>query len=257
MKIKAIHPVLSGAALTFLVTLALGGCVTETSGGLPAPAPKEDRVTAQLDLARGYIEQRDLTRAKEPLERALEIDPTSVEAHVLTAIVNHAENEYELAETHYRRALRLEPRNSQALNNYGSFLYDQGRYDEAVLQLSKLVRDTNYRARGQAFENLGLANLRAGNAEAAEANFKRALELNFRQPRATLELADMAYGRGEYQQAAARLLEYKTMARQNARSLCLGVKVHTALGDADQVASNALALKNLFPKQADQCQAKS
>ncbi len=247
----------AGLAILAFVSLALTGCVTETTGGLPGPAPKDTRVQAQLDLARGYIAQGDLTRARTPLDRAVEIDPNNVEVHVLTAIVYYAEGEYEIAESHYKRALRLEPGNAQALNNYGTFLYSQERYDDAVVQLAKLVKDTSYRARPQAFENLGLANLQAGNVEEAEANFQRALDLNFRLPRATLELADIAYNRGEYRAAAARLLEYKTMAQQNARSLCLGVKVGTALGDADQVASNALALKNLFPDQADQCQANS
>ena len=239
----------------FVMTLVAGGCVTESSGGLPPPAPPEERVRAQLDLARGYLEQRDFGRARIALERALEIDAKHVEAHVLIAVLFHAENEYELAETHYKTALRLEPRNAQALNNYGTFLYSQGRYEDAIVPLSKLVRDTGYRARSQAFENLGFAHSQAGNLDAAEAAFTRALELNFRQPRSSLELAEMAYAKGDLKSAARRLAEFKTLSRQNAKSLCLGLKIATAEGDADQVASNGLALKNLFPDQAAECQA--
>ena len=72
--------------------LGLSACITETSGGMPGPAPVEDRIAAQLDLARGYLENRDWTRAKAPLERALEIDPRNVEAHVLSAVLFHAES---------------------------------------------------------------------------------------------------------------------------------------------------------------------
>jgi type IV pilus assembly protein PilF len=238
-----------------VVATLLGGCVTETSGGLPAPASADSRVRAQLDLARGYLEQRDLARARLALEKALEIEPREVEAHVLSAVLFHAENEYELAEKHYKTALRLDPDNSQALNNYGTFLYSRGRYEDAIVPLTALVQDTGYRARSQAFESLGFAQLQAGYKEEAEASFTRALELNFRQPGSSLELAQMAYERGEYAKAARRLEEYKVLARQNAQSLCLGLKVATAQGDANQVASYGLALKNLFPEQADQCQA--
>ncbi len=237
-------------------TLLLAGCVTESSGGIPPPAAADERVRAQLDLARAYLEQGDLNRTRFALEKALEIEPRAVEAHVLSAVLFQAENEYELAEMHYKTALRLEPRNAQALNNYGAFLYSRGRYDDAVVQLSELVKDTGYRARAQAFENLGRAYLQAGRSSEAEAAFTRALELNFRQPRSSLELAEMAYARSEYKVAESRLLEFRTMAQQNSRSLCLALKVATAQGDADQVASNAMALKNLFPDQADQCQAK-
>lgn len=240
-------------AVLILVSGLLSACITETSGGLPPPAPTEERVEAQLDLARGYLEQRDFGRAQPALQKALEIDPRHVEAHVLNAVLFHAQNEYELAEFHYKTALRIEPDNAQALNNYGTFLYSRGRFDDAIVPLSNLVKDTGYRARSQAFENLGMAQLRIGEIEAAEASFERALELNFRQPAATLELAEIAHNRGELQKAASRLLEFKTMARQNARSLCLGLKVATGLGDEDQAASNELALNNLFPAVADQC----
>jgi type IV pilus assembly protein PilF len=235
---------------------AASGCVTETSGGLPAPASLESRAQAQLDLAQGYLEQGDFARARIPLAKALEMDPKNAEVHVFYAFLFNRENEYELAESHYQQALKLEPRDAQALNNYGAFLYARGRYTDAVQTLSLLVQDTGYRARSQAFENLGLALLRSGDAVASEAAFIRSLELNFRQSTATLELAAMAYGRGDYAGAAARLLEYKTMARQSPRSLCLGIQVGTATGDIDQVSSNLLALNNLYPEQADKCQAK-
>lgn len=240
------------AVLVVLLGL-LSACITETTGGLPPPAPTEDRVQAQLDLARGYLEQRDFGRAQPALQKALEIDPRHVEAHVLNAVLFHAQNEFELAEFHYKTALRIEPDNAQALNNYGTFLYSRGRFEDAIVPLSNLVKDTGYRARSQAFENLGMAQLRTGAVDAAEASFQRALELNFRQAGATLELAEIAFNRGELQKAQSRLLEFKTMARQNARSLCLGLKVATGLGDEDQAASNQLALNNLFPAVADQC----
>ena len=244
------------AACTVLITIAftLSGCVTETTGGLPAPGTESERTKAQLDLARGYIEQRDFNRARTALDSALEIDPRNVEAHVLNAVLLHAQGEFELAEFHYKRALRLDPDNAQALNNYGTFLYSRGRFDDAIEPLARLVQDTGYRARSQAFENLGLAYLRAGRDEDAKAALTRALDLNFRQATAILELAELAFNDEDFAQAASLLSDFKAVARQNARSLCLGVKVAKATGNDDLMASNQMALSNLFPEQADQCQ---
>ena len=42
---------------------ALVGCVTETTG-VPQPADADSRVQAQLDLARGYLEQGNTERAR-------------------------------------------------------------------------------------------------------------------------------------------------------------------------------------------------
>ncbi|MEM7101408.1 MAG: type IV pilus biogenesis/stability protein PilW [Pseudomonadota bacterium] len=239
--------------LGLVVSASLSGCVTETSGGLPKPAAVEARIQAQLDLARGYIEQRNISRAKGPLSKALELNPGHVEARVLYAVLLESENEYELAEDNYRLALNRAPTDPQALNNFGRFLYGQQRYTEAVDVLRRLVADTGYHARAQAFENLGLSLVAIDDEDAAYAAFTRALELNFRQPRSNLELAALELAKGNYRAAQSQLISFRTYARQTARSLCLGIKVHDALDDADQVASNTLALKNLFPDQAVQC----
>lgn len=242
--------------LLLLAMLAIS-CVTEVTGGIPGPASDERQARAQLDLARGYMAQGDYSRARVPLLKALEIEPRKAEGHVLLAVLLAAEQEYELAEARYKLALKYDPQNALALNNYGSFLYERGRFSDAVQMLLRLVEDTNYPGRSQAFENLGLAQLFAGDQSAAEAAFVRALELNSSQSRASLELADLSYARGDYEAAEAHLLTYKALAKQSARSFCLALKLATHAGDEDEILRYTLALKNLFPEQADQCQAKS
>jgi type IV pilus assembly protein PilF len=244
-------------ALPSLVVLLciLQACVTESSGGLPDPAATPIRVQAQLDLARGYLEQGNIDRARTSLHSALEIDPRAVEAHTLLGVLYASESENALAEQYFKTALKIDPTNSQALNNYGSFLYSQGRYEEAVTSLQLLVQDTDYRARGQAFENLGLAQIKVDDMAGAKESFNRALQFNFVQPRASLELAQIAYDEGEYAIAGEYFDGYRSYARQTARTLCLGIKLARTTGDADQMASYALALNNLFPdsNEAERC----
>ncbi len=230
--------------------LWLAGCVTESTGGLPGPADTAERVQAQLDLARGYLEKRDYQRARPPLNRALQINARSVEAHVLMGVLNQAEGEAELAENHYQSALRIDPADSQALNNYGTFLFAEGRFDEAVEQLRKLVRNADYRARSQAYENLGLAELRLGNRERAKQAFTRAVLLDEGQSWSHLELAELAYDATDYPSAEQHYDQFRRGARQTPRSLCLGMKLSHVSGDTDRLASYALALQNLFPQSA-------
>jgi len=232
-------------AALLLALLGLTGCVTTTTG--PEPASNDQRVTARLDLARGYMENGEFDRARPALIRALELNPRSPEANVLMGLLNESQNDYVLAERHYQLALEVEPDNSQALNNYGSFLFARGRYEEAVKVLRRLVKDTDYRARSQAYENLGLAELQIGEVERAEEALKRAIRLNFAQSRSSLELAELAYTQGRYQAAQEYYDGFRTQARQSPRSLCLGMKLAAKSGNTDQMSSYALALNNLFP----------
>lgn len=250
---RAAGGIRNGVALLALASglLLLSGCVTTVEGTTREVGTPEERVRAHIDLARGYLEEGNYLRARAPLEKALAVDSTSVEAHVLKAIVHQREEENALAETHYRSALSHDPDNAQALNNFGSFLFAQGRVEEAIVPLRKAVDDPAYQARGQAYENLGLVELSLDNVEAAQAAFSRALMLGQRQPRSSLELAALYYDQGNYVLATEYYTQFRNAARQTPRSLCLGMQLAGALGASDELASYTLALRNLYPGSAE------
>ncbi len=241
--------------LAVTVIAVLSGCVTESTGGLPKPASASDRVQAQLDLARGYLEQGSTDRARTSLNKALEIDPRSAEAYTLLGVLNAAEKNDGLAEKNFRTAIGIDPGNAMALNNYASFLYSRKRYDEAVRYLQTLVQDPDYRARSQAYENLGLAELKVNDMQAAKESFNRALQLSFAQPVSNLELAQIAYDEGDIRAAATHYDAFRAQAQQSARSLCLGMKIASRQGNTDKVASYAMAMNNLYPnaKETKEC----
>jgi type IV pilus assembly protein PilF len=230
----------------FALALLISGCITTETGG-PQVATTKQKSQAFLELARGYLEKRDYVNARRPLEQALRVDPTSAEAHVLMASVYLADGDTELAEGEYKDALRHEPRNAMARNNYGSFLFSEGRYKEAAQQLKVAADDTSYVRRGQAYENLGFTQLKLNQAADAEQSFLRALMLNAAQPRSALELADLYFKAGDFVRSTEYFDTFNAMARPTARSLWLGVRLSRVRGDEDRVSSFALALKNLFP----------
>lgn len=244
-----------GCSLWIFCAVLLSACVTTTSGGLPEPAPLERRVDAQLALARAFLSERDFDRAREPLDRAMQLDASSVEAHVLYAVLSNGEGEPEIAEKYYKKAIKLGPTDAQALSNYGSFLISKRRAEEAVPLLERAVEDTGYVLRSQAYENLGIAKLRVGDKEDAQLAFARAVSLDRTQARSNLELATLAQADGDHVDAQEFYMNYRNNAKQTARSLCLGMQIAASLNDQDSVASHAIALKNLFPKsrQAKNC----
>lgn len=242
-----------------LMCFALSGCVTTVEGNGIEQAADPERVKAHIELARGYLEENNFQRARTPLEKALAIDSRSVEAHILKAFVHQREEEWEIAEDHYRRALKIEPKNSQALNNYGSFLYARERYSDAVKPLQAAVKNTEYQARSQAYENLGLAELALDNTTEAKASFERALRLNDRQRRSSLELASIYRDQGDLVAAMDHYTRYRRLSRrQSPRSLCLGMQLTGALGLNDDLASFTMALRNLYPgsDEAQDCPVK-
>lgn len=237
---------LVGRVLTGALCLALlAACASETTGPTRASAP--ERLRAHLDLANGYYETGDLARAKKPLEFALEIDPRSWEANNLLGRIYQREGEVDLAERHFRIAVRSAPDNARVRNDFGVFLYQQQRYGDAREQLRVAVEDPDNPLRSVAYENLGLASLAVGDRAAAREAFARAVTLDPRTATSLLELALLAFGDGEFGEAARWYDRYRNVARQSPRSLWLGIRLARLAGDDDALASYALQLRNLYP----------
>lgn len=236
--------VLSGAVL-------LQGCVTETTGGFNVKRSDADALRDYLQLATGYLEQNDIANSKRHLANAAAIDPDSSEIHAIWGLVYSREGEAALADESFRRALRLDASNSKARNNYAAYLFANSRFQDAFNELSRVVEDTGYEARPQAFENLGLAALRLNRVDAAETAFGRALQLNPNQLRSSLELVTLNLAKNNVQQAGIYYRNYLTLLQlysipHNARSLWVGIQLEAALGNRGNVEAYGQQLEAKF-----------
>ncbi|MEE9217574.1 MAG: tetratricopeptide repeat protein [Acidobacteriota bacterium] len=116
-------------------------CVTAIAGAyLPAVAKDDARVELSEILE---APEEDVALSDALLD--LLIDPADVNAHVQLANQYARQNELELAENAYRRALKLDRRNPMAWNNLGVLYLRQGRVGKAASCFEKAVdRDPAY-----------------------------------------------------------------------------------------------------------------
>jgi TolB-like protein/class 3 adenylate cyclase/Tfp pilus assembly protein PilF len=87
----------------------------------------------------GYIspqEARPLINAA--VQRAIELDNSSAEAHVQLAGIYYSEWKWEAAEKEYQRALTLDSSSPGAHLFYAEFLNSQGRFKEALVQTAMM-----------------------------------------------------------------------------------------------------------------------
>lgn len=237
------------AALLLALAGLMTGCVT--TGGIADPMKtKEGREQARdayIQLGIGLLGQGDTEKAKNPLKSALELDPSSAEAHAALAVVFQQEMEPKLAEEHYRKALSLKGNDARLLNNYGGFLYEQKRYKEAYDVYQKASEDTLYGERSRVFENMGLTALQLGKRDEAEHYFQRSLRLNSQRPIALLQMAMLSFDNKQYVPSRGYYDAYSQQSRQTAQSLLLGTRLARVFDDRDLAASLGLQLKRLYP----------
>jgi type IV pilus assembly protein PilF len=237
--------------LGLMLSLMLGGCVTETTGGFNAKKSDADALKNYIQLATGYLEQNNLPIAKRHLANAVKIDANNSEIFAIWALVYAREGEAALAKENFARSLRIDAKNSKARNNFAAFLFAQEEFEAAYEQLQIVVDDTEYEARAQSFENLALVALRLNRLPEADAAFARALQLNPNQLRSTLELASLMIAKPDVARASAYYRNYVTLTQlynvaQNPRSLWIGIQIEAAQGNKAAVEKYGQELENNF-----------
>jgi tetratricopeptide (TPR) repeat protein len=125
----------------------------------------------------GLIPREDGYRlAREAVERALALNPNLAEAHAqMGRIKQQVDFDWAGADASFRRAVELEPGNSETALLAASSAAILGRLDEA-LQLTRRAVDLDP-LNAHSWEGLGEIEFRGGKLEEAEADLKKAHEL--------------------------------------------------------------------------------
>lgn len=244
---------------SILFLLLFGGCATQP--GVPDLKPQSsttgDETSQQTslrihtELAAGYFELGNMGVALEEVGIVLRADPNYGPAHNIAGQVYAQLKEDRLAEQSFERALKIDPLDSVANHNFGTFLCQRKREEEGIKHLLTALRNPLYQNAASTYVNVGLCARRRGDMAAAEEYFAKALQLQPDQPQALYHAADIQYDRKNFQTAKGYLERFTKVTAPNAEVLWLAVRVSRKLGDGNSTASYAQQLRNNFPNSKE------
>ena len=233
-----------------LASLLSAGC--QSGGNLrePTAAVAQDvdplaKNYTQLGL--GYMREGEYELAWRRLHRALEIAPDYSAAHNGMGLLYERLKQPSKADEEYSRAVTLNPTDSSAQTNYGSFLCREGRVEEAEQRFLQALKNSLYATPENAYANAGVCLHGAGQDEKAERYLRSALERNPKLPTALLTMAEIRYDAKKMLSARAYLQRYLEVGEQTPKVLWLGIRIERELGDRQAVASYAARLRSRFP----------
>lgn len=245
---------LACAGVAGVLLLALAGCA---SRGADSSTPHDiitesdepelrKRARIRMELAVGYFEQGQTKVALDELKQVIASDPTFPDAYNLRGLIYMRLNDMRQAEDSFRRAVSLNPRDSNVQHNYGWLLCQQGRYEESQRAFDAAMSNAVYAGRAKTLMAQGLCQARAGRTAEAEHSLARSYELDAGNPVTGYNLANLLYRRGDYTRAQFYIRRLNNSELANSESLWLGIKVERRLND--DVAMNQLAgqLKKRF-----------
>ncbi len=235
--------------IVFLVStiVACGG-----QNSRPSDRQKKDREAAVLNvqLASGYIRRGNLEVAKAKLLKAIEHDEYYLPAYTTMAVLMNMLGDYEQAEKYYREALDINVNDPDLHNNYGTFLCNHGKFEEAKEQFNIALRNQFYVTPQAAHSNLGYCMMQGDNPDyaVAEKHLRKALEKDPNISSALLAMGELGLETGKFLMSRAYMQRYHAQAKPDAHSLWIQIQAEYALGDRDFFVKLSRELLKLFPE---------
>ncbi|QYF92307.1 type IV pilus biogenesis/stability protein PilW [Massilia sp. PAMC28688] len=248
-----------------LCAALLGACAGTGKQPLPGTSSTElktasdatdtDKLASiRLELAIGYYQTGNYDVALDEVKKALAASPDLADAYGVRALIYTAMDEMVLADENYQRAMRLAPNNPELRNNYGSFLCQNGRYDQGLAQFQAALSNPRYHSPVKAMVNAGgCANL-AKKFDLAERYFLEAQKLEPELPAIFSGLARVYFQRRDYQRAGFfinRLTQLSKLDTLSADVLWLAIRIERKLGNRPLETSLVTQLSRRFPNSAE------
>ena len=227
---------------------------SRTSAARPASddASRQRRARARFELAVAYYQRAQLDVALEEVQSALQADPDMSDAYNLRGLILSARGDDGLAEDSFRRGIALNPRDADAMHNYGWFMCQRRRYPEAAAMFQQALAVPQYLGASRTMLTSGICEWRAGHLDTAEASLKRAYDLDPTSPVIAVNLAEVLFQRGDLDRARFYIRRVnQSDETTNAQSLWLAAKIEMKLGNTQGANDLGAKLRSKFPKSRE------
>lgn len=238
--------------LLLVMIISMTACVKTTP-------PEKNARAAELNVRLGvnYLQSGNFKLANRKLKKALAQNPRSSLVQWTNALLEEKLDHPEEAESHYKKAVKLNRNDSEAYNNYGAFLCRQQRVDEALQAFESAVNNPLYSTKDYAYTNAGICLNEQGRKDEAKAYFLKALEIHPPSASANYQLALLYYEQGGYRQSSLIRERIRGEAANTAHVLWLCAVTERQLGNNNRAGSCSKKLLHLYPasKEADKLNA--
>ncbi|GAB4257468.1 MAG: type IV pilus biogenesis/stability protein PilW [Methylomicrobium sp.] len=225
-----------------LLISAFAGCSSKGSR-----SSKAEAADIQLQLGVRYLSMDQLAIAKGHLEKAVDLNSRSVEAHNALAFLYEKLKDFESAEDSYQNALALSSEDLSVLNNFGRFLCERGEYEDGMAYLQQAVASPLNNRQWLAATNAGRCAIMQNNWVEAEAYLRQALQVNPTYAPALQAMQRLSYEKGDYWAAKGFYERYAGVSPASAESLWYAYQTERALGNREAAENYKEQLLKSFP----------
>lgn len=235
------------SALLLLGCALLNGCTTTSPKENIRPEDRGKVAVINTQIAIEYVSEGDFEAALAKLNKAVAADPNYAPARGTMGLLYNRIGEFDDADENFKKALRIDPKSSSILNNYGQVLCQHGQHEQGQAMFLRAIENPLYRTPEIALSNAGTCAMAADDVISAEKHFRAALTINPRVAPPLLQMALLSVQLERFLPARAYLQRYLEIGKHSPQSLWTGIQIERELGDKDALASYRLLLEKEFP----------
>lgn len=231
-------------SLALVLCCCLAACTNNT--GFKKAPPKETAAT-DVQLAIEYMKLGKLASSRDYIEQALSLDAGNANVQMTAGLVYERLNDMRKAERAYSASYRLGRGDPNIQNTYAGFLCRTGKAPAGEKLFAEIAANPLYQTPEVALVNAGVCVAGTGDVVDAERYFNRALAIRPNLPEAMLQLANIAFDRGDGAQARDLVQRYLAVNPPTPEVLWLGFRAERKLGDSTAAAGYARRIQAEFP----------
>ncbi len=163
---------------------------------------------AEIRVGMNLEKEGKLRESAAAHEKALELDPNLVQAHINLISIYARLGDLAKAEEHYREAIRLNPNAAEAYYDFGVLMFQEKKFSEAEAAFRKTLALNPYHP--EAHNNLGFLLETQGKLDEAAEEFTKAIQNRPNYRLAQFHLGRILVNEGKYQEGIAHLLKTLT-----------------------------------------------
>jgi len=210
------------------------------------------RANVRMELAAAYFGRGQMTTALDQVKLAIIANPNLSEAYNLRGLIYANLGDDQLAEESFRRALQLNPRDADVMQNFGYYQCQKKRYPEANALFEQAIAEPKNRDVSRTLLTQGVCQAQAGQWPQAEATLLRSYQLDPGNPSTAVNLSEVLYRRGEYERARFYVRRVNAMPDvSNAQTLWLAARIEHRLGNARGAQDFADQLRGRYPNSRE------
>lgn len=154
----------------FLILFFLASCSS-------FQARDEETARLHLQLGTSQLSNENYPQALSELLIAESLDPENPVILNNLGLAYFFRERPDIAEIQLRKALELKPEYSDARNNLSRVLIERSKYEQAIAEAQKVIKDLTYPHPEKPLINLGMAQFKLGHFEAARGTFRKAIDI--------------------------------------------------------------------------------